>query len=215
MSIGTSSDAGARERVLERLVDVEVQHVAELVRLGSRRRPRCRWRGSGVSWLPKLDLPSEPSRCRERLVAEEVDPLVGEVELHVLRGRLRERALARRPAGGVAGMLRRRLEVEVALARRAAARARRAAAASFACASSSPSPRSASSISGVNCPLSISALRIACFSASSERSCLSPKSPQQGCVRPPAKPDCSRKSASLSSSACRSTASASSGLNFV
>ena len=35
--------------------------------------------------------------------------------------------------------------------------------ASFACASSSPSPRSASSISGVNWPLSISASRIACL----------------------------------------------------
>ena len=65
--------------------------------------------------------------------------------------------------------LRRRLEVEVALVGKPLDESS-SSSPSFACDSSSPSPRSASSISGVNWPLSISASRIAWRSASSERS---------------------------------------------
>ena len=36
---------------------------------------------SRVSWRPKDDLPSEPSRFAQRLVAEEVGPLLGQLEL--------------------------------------------------------------------------------------------------------------------------------------
>ena len=75
--------AVARERVLERRVDVEVQRVAELVRLapavgldaGGEVR-RCRGCRSSTCRASRAG-------CRERPVAEEVDALLGEVELHV------------------------------------------------------------------------------------------------------------------------------------
>jgi hypothetical protein len=69
-------------------------------------------------------------------------------------------------------------------------------------------------VSGVNWPLSMSASSMACLSASSERSFSSLKSPHGSYWCWPAKPDCSRKSASFPSSDCRSMASAISGLNF-
>ena len=87
---------------------------------------------------------------------------------------------------------------------------------SFASEISSPSPRSASSISGVNCPLEISASRIACRSASRERSpeWSASESPQGSGFPPPANPDWRRKSANLSRRDWRSTASADSGRNL-
>ena len=65
-------------------------------------------------------------------------------------------------------------------------------------------------MSGVSCPESMSACRIACRSESSDRSPSFPSSCQND-GDPPANPDWSRKSLSWSSSDWRLTASASSG----
>src|SRR5579862_197752 len=79
------------ERVLEGLVHVEVQHVAELVRLAPAIGLDSRGEVGGVV-RAEARLAERREDSAERLVAEEVDALIREVELHVPRGRLREAA---------------------------------------------------------------------------------------------------------------------------
>src|SRR5213593_1737591 len=204
------------DRVQQRGVDVQVQHVAILVLLARRFGLEARREVLGVVGA-EARLPDRAEQVLEGAVAEEVDALVGEIELHLLRRFLRDparpeqRLLGARHAGRLVhrevalldqllddlvqqlGELALQVGVPLGVAR--------------------DSPRHALSMSGVNWPESMSAWRIAWRSASSERSgSSSPNSPQKGWeYAPPAKPDCSRKSASWSSRPWRLIVSINSG----
>ena len=68
-----------------------------------------------MSCAPKLDLPTRAEQVLERLVAEEVDALLGEVELDLLRRRAGLAAGAEHATGSPGGTCGAWLDVEVAL----------------------------------------------------------------------------------------------------
>ena len=87
--MGTSMRARARERVQQRLVHIEVQHIAELVWLA----PSVRLDAGCEVWsivTAEVRLAERAQDGAKGLVAEEVDCLVGEIELHRLRCGVRE-----------------------------------------------------------------------------------------------------------------------------
>src|SRR5205814_1157438 len=76
----------AQQRVLQRFVDVDVEHVAEFVWLAVPIGLDARGEIRRVM-AAEARLAERPEEIAQRLVAEEVDALLGQVELDVARGR--------------------------------------------------------------------------------------------------------------------------------
>jgi hypothetical protein len=107
--------AGASEGIFQRLIHIDVEHVAVFIRLA----PPVRFdAGCEVRRIvrPEARLAERAEDVAKALVAEEVDAFVGEVELHRLRG------FARQPTRSGDGLmsgrhLRRRVDIQVAFSR--------------------------------------------------------------------------------------------------
>ena len=103
--------ARARERVLEGLADIDIEHVPELVLLAVAVGFDSGGEMRGIV-RPEARFPERAQDVAEALVAEEVDPLVGEIELDALGRAVSDAAT---PGYGLmaGGHLRRRLKIEI------------------------------------------------------------------------------------------------------